>query len=130
MVLSSDILPIGPMVGLYAATTRKGMSGEVYGPDEAISMEEALVGYTRNGAFVTREEDIKGTLAPGMLADVVVLSDDPRGLRAGGHPRDRGGDDDRRRPGPLGKEPLTVPVAAPSGDRCYLPGACAASSPS
>ena len=41
-------------------------------------MEEALIGYTRNGAFVTREEDMKGTLAPGMLADVVVLSDDPR----------------------------------------------------
>ena len=80
MVLSSDILPIGPMVGLYAATTRKGMSGEVYGPGEAISMEEALVGYTRNGAFVTREEGIKGTLAPGMLADVVVLSDDPRAV--------------------------------------------------
>lgn len=81
VVLSSDILPIGPMVGLYAATTRKGMSGEVYGgPEEAISIEEALVGYTRNGAFVTREEGIKGTLAPGMLADIVVLSDDPRAV--------------------------------------------------
>ena len=81
VALSSDILPIGPMVGLYAATTRKGMSGEVYGgPEEAISMEEALVGYTRNGAFVTREEGIKGTLAPGMLADVVVLSEDPRAV--------------------------------------------------
>ncbi len=79
VALSSDILPIGPMVGLYAATTRKGMSGEIYGgPQEAISIEEALIGYTRNGAFVTREEGIKGTLAPGMLADVVVLSADPR----------------------------------------------------
>lgn len=78
VALSSDILPIGPLVGLYAATTRKGMSGEVYGAEEAISMDEALVGYTRNGAFVTREEGIKGTLAPGMLADVVVLSGDPR----------------------------------------------------
>ena len=80
MALSSDILPIGPLVGLYAATTRKGMSGEVYGPDEAISMEAALIGYTRNGAFVTREENVKGTLAPGMLADVVVLSADPRAV--------------------------------------------------
>ena len=80
VALSSDILPIGPMVGLYAATTRKGMSGEVYGPEEAIPMEEALVGYTRNGAFVTREEGMKGTLAPGMLADVVVLSADPRAV--------------------------------------------------
>ena len=80
VALSSDILPIGPLVGLYAATTRKGMSGEVYGAEEAIAMDEALVGYTRNGAFVTREEAIKGTLAPGMLADVVVLSDDPRAV--------------------------------------------------
>ena len=80
VALSSDILPIGPLVGLYAATTRKGMSGEVYGPEEAISMEEALIAYTRNGAFITREEEIKGTLAPGMLADVVVLSEDPRAV--------------------------------------------------
>ena len=44
MALSSDILPIDPLVGLYAAVTRKGMSGEVYGLDEAITMEE-VTGY-------------------------------------------------------------------------------------
>ena len=74
--LSSDILPIGPIVGLYAATTRKGMSGTVYGPQERISMREAIQGYTQNGAYFTFEEKYKGTLAPGMLADLVVLSDD------------------------------------------------------
>jgi hypothetical protein len=76
VALSSDILPIGPMVGLYAAVTRKGQSGTVYGPDEALSIEEAIVGYTRNGAYITFEEDIKGTIEPGKLADMVVLSDD------------------------------------------------------
>lgn len=74
--LSSDILPIGPMVGLYAATTRKGMSGAVYGPQEKITMREAIQAYTQNGAYFTWEEKVKGTLAPGMLADLVVLSDD------------------------------------------------------
>ncbi len=76
MALSSDILPIDPLVGLYAAVTRKGMSGEVYAPEEAISIEEAIRGYTANAAWLTFEEDVKGTLEPGMLADMVVLSED------------------------------------------------------
>ncbi len=74
--LSSDILPIGPLVGLYGAVTRKGMSGAVYGPAEAISMQEAIGAYTRNGAYFTREENIKGTIEPGKLADLIVLSND------------------------------------------------------
>jgi len=76
VAISSDILPIGPMVGIYAAVTRKGQSGAVYAPEEALTIEEAIVGYTRNGAYITFEEDIKGTLEPGKLADMVVLSED------------------------------------------------------
>lgn len=76
MALGSDILPIGPMVGLYAAVTRKGMSGAVYGEDEGLTIEEAITGYTRNGAYLTWEEAIKGTLEPGKLADMVVLGED------------------------------------------------------
>ncbi|MEO8449925.1 MAG: amidohydrolase [Gemmatimonadota bacterium] len=76
VALSSDILPIGPMVGLYAAVTRKGMSGRVFGADERITMAEAIRAYTRNGAFITREEKLKGTLEPGRLADIAVLSND------------------------------------------------------
>jgi len=76
VAISSDVLPIGPMVGLYAAVTRKGQSGAVYAPEEALTIEEAIIGYTRNGAFLTFEEDLKGTLEPGKLADMVVLSDD------------------------------------------------------
>ncbi len=80
MAFGSDILPIGPMVGLYAAVTRKGVSGAVYGPQERIPMRDAIVAYTRNGAFLTREERLKGTIEPGRLADLIVLSEDP--LRA------------------------------------------------
>ncbi len=76
VALSSDILPIGPMVGIYAAVTRKGASGAVFAPEERLTMEEAIRGYTRNGAHITFEEGVKGTLEPGMLADMIVLSDD------------------------------------------------------
>ena len=76
MAFGSDNLPIGPLVGLYAATTRKGESGKVYGPEEAVSMRDALKMYTRNGAFLTREENLKGALEAGKLADMVVLPED------------------------------------------------------
>jgi predicted amidohydrolase YtcJ len=75
VALSSDILPIGPMVGLYAAVTRKGMSGEVYGADDRITIEQALRAYTYGGAYQHRDEGLKGTLEAGKLADMVVLSD-------------------------------------------------------
>jgi predicted amidohydrolase YtcJ len=64
------------MVGLYAAVTRKGMSGTVYGPDEAISIGQALRAYTQIGAFINFDDDIKGTLEPGKYADMIVLSED------------------------------------------------------
>ena len=76
VAISSDILPIGPMVGLYAAVTRKGMSGEIYGPDEAITIEEAIRGYTLTGAYLNFEEDLKGSLESGKFADMIVLSED------------------------------------------------------
>ena len=76
VAISSDILPIGPLVGIYAAVTRKGMTGTVYGLDEAITMEEAIRGYTALGAYLNFEEGIKGTLEAGKLADMVLLSED------------------------------------------------------
>jgi hypothetical protein len=78
MAFGSDNLPIGPLVGLYAAVTRKGMStGTVFGPEEAVSMKDAIRMYTRNGAYLTWEEKTKGTLEPGRLADMIVLPEDP-----------------------------------------------------
>ena len=76
VAISSDILPIGPLVGIYAAVTRKGMSGRVFGADEAITIEEAIRGYTINGAYINFDEDIKGSIEPGKLADMIVLSAD------------------------------------------------------
>jgi predicted amidohydrolase YtcJ len=76
VAISSDILPIGPLVGIYAAVTRKGMTGTVYGLDEAITMEEAIRAYTALGAYLNFEEEIKGSLEAGKLADMVLLSED------------------------------------------------------
>jgi predicted amidohydrolase YtcJ len=77
IALGSDNLPIGPMVGLHTAVTRKGKSGAVYGPEESVSVPEAIRMYTANGAWLTFEEKIKGTLEPGKLADMIVLDTDP-----------------------------------------------------
>ncbi|NBC22305.1 MAG: amidohydrolase family protein [Gammaproteobacteria bacterium] len=80
LAISSDILPIGPAVGLYAAVTRRGMSGRVFGPEERIGIAEALRAYTVDGAWLTREEDLKGSLEAGKLADFIVLAADPLAL--------------------------------------------------
>jgi hypothetical protein len=76
MAFGSDNLPIGPLVGLYAAVTRKGESGRVFGAEEAVSMKDAITMYTRKGAFITREEKFKGSLEPGMAADMIVFPQD------------------------------------------------------
>ena len=77
VALSSDILPLGPLVGIRAAVTRKGMSGKVYAEDEKLLIQEALTGYTRLGAWLTFEEQLKGSLEPGKFADFIVLGEDP-----------------------------------------------------
>ncbi len=77
VALSSDILPIGPMVGLYAAVTRKGRSGRVFGEGERLTIEEAIRAYTIGGAYLTFEENDKGSIEAGKLADLIVLSEDP-----------------------------------------------------
>jgi predicted amidohydrolase YtcJ len=74
--LGNDNLPIGPLYSLYAAVTRMGKTGRVYGADEAVTIQEAIRGYTRGSAYVTFDENVKGSLEPGMLADLVVLSED------------------------------------------------------
>lgn len=71
--------PIDPMRGLYAAVTREFEDGGPEGgwkPEERIDIEAAIDAYTRGAAFGEFEESRKGTLAPGMLADIVILSRD------------------------------------------------------
>ncbi len=65
-----------PFLGMYSAVTRKTVRGRVMGEAERISRLEMLRLFTRNGAYLTFEEDRKGEIAPGMLADLAVLSDD------------------------------------------------------
>ena len=76
LAFGSAAQPIDPLLGLYAATTRRGRSDVVYEPNERLTMAEAITAYTRHGAYLTFEEHSKGTLVPGMLADLVVLSED------------------------------------------------------
>ena len=52
------------------------MSGKVSGPDEAITIEEAVRGYTITSAFINFDENIKGSLEPGKYADMIVLPAD------------------------------------------------------
>lgn len=69
---------LNPMLGLYAAVTRKTLSGQPEGgwfPQEKITIEEAIQAYTLNTAYAAFEEDIKGSISVGKLADFVVLSD-------------------------------------------------------
>jgi hypothetical protein len=64
-----------PMLGIYAAMTRKTRTGQVVGPEEAVSLQEALRMYTVHGALASGEADRKGSLAAGKLADLAVHSD-------------------------------------------------------
>jgi predicted amidohydrolase YtcJ len=63
-----------PWLGFYALLTRIDQTtGEVYGPEETIGIADALRSYTVNGAYLTYEEDFKGSLEVGKVADLVVL---------------------------------------------------------
>ena len=68
--------PIAPMSCFFAAVTRRLADGTAFFPDQRMTREEALRSYTINGAFAGFEEGLKGSLAPGKLADVTVLSRD------------------------------------------------------
>jgi len=65
-----------PFYNLYSAVTRKGALGHQAGEREKVSIFEALKMMTTNGAYLSFEEDIKGKLVPGMLADIAVLDRD------------------------------------------------------
>ena len=63
-----------PWIGFYALLTRKDQkSGLVFGEDETVTIAEALRSYTLNGAYLTHDDDERGSLEPGKKADLVVL---------------------------------------------------------
>ena len=73
----APVAPINPIIGLYSAVTRRTENGATLGQSEAVSPFEALKIYTKNGAYAAMEEEIKGSIQPGKLADLVLLDDNP-----------------------------------------------------
>ena len=73
------VAPATPLEGIYAAVTRRTIDGKNpngWVPEQKISVEEALVAYTRSAAYAEFAEADKGVLAPGKLADFVVIDRD------------------------------------------------------
>lgn len=73
------VAPLNPLLGIYAAVTRRTLDDknpDGWIPDQKISVEEAIKCYTINSAYAAFEENVKGSIEVGKLADLVVLSDD------------------------------------------------------
>jgi predicted amidohydrolase YtcJ len=67
---------IDPIASFHASVSRRMKDGNTFFPDQRMTREEALESYTIQNAYAAFEEDIKGSLTPGKLADIVVLSRD------------------------------------------------------
>jgi len=67
---------IDPLANFYSSVTRRTSSGKVFYGDQVMTRMEALASATTHAAYAAFEEDTKGRLIPGMLADIVVLSQD------------------------------------------------------
>ena len=70
------INPYHPFFGMWMVITRETADGAVFNPEQKISREQALRMYTWNGAYLSFEEDIKGSIEPGKLADLTIISND------------------------------------------------------
>ncbi|MBS1950200.1 MAG: Exoenzymes regulatory protein AepA in lipid-linked oligosaccharide synthesis cluster [Cytophagales bacterium] len=71
------VAPATPLEGIYAAVTRSTLDGKNpngWFPEQKISVEQALIAYTINGAYASFEEKIKGSLEKGKLADLAILN--------------------------------------------------------
>ena len=65
------------LMGLQSMVTRKGYKGRVWGPNQKVTIDQALTIATINGAYASSEEHLKGSITAGKLADFVVLENDP-----------------------------------------------------
>jgi len=76
---SSDrpVVAGAPLLGIDGMVNRRTSSGAPFNPSEAVTAEQALRAWTWGSAYASRQEHVKGSIAPGMLADLVVLSEDP-----------------------------------------------------
>lgn len=74
-----DVAPMSPIMGIYAAVTRRTLDGKHpngWVPEQKITVAEAVRVYTMGSAYASFEDTIKGSIEPGKLADLVVLTDD------------------------------------------------------
>ena len=74
-----DVAPMSPIMGIYAAATRRTLDGkhpDGWIPEQKITVAEAVHAYTMGSAYASFEEKIKGSIEPGKLADLAVLSQD------------------------------------------------------
>lgn len=88
LVCGSDwtVAPLDPLTGIHAAVTRSTLDGKHprgWVPEEKISLEEAIEGYTLNAAYSEFAEDRKGSITPGKLADLVVIDRNLFDIEAG-----------------------------------------------
>jgi hypothetical protein len=72
----TPVEPVDPIACFYSSVTRKWKGGEALFPGQRMTRHEALRSYTRSAAYAAFEEDLKGSLSPGKLADIAVLSRD------------------------------------------------------
>jgi predicted amidohydrolase YtcJ len=74
-----DVAPMSALMGIYGATTRRTLDGkhpDGWVPEQKITVQEAVRAYTMGSAYASFEDKLKGSIEPGKLADLVVLSDD------------------------------------------------------
>ncbi len=74
-----NVAPLNPMLGLYAAVTRATLDGKNpngWFPEQKLTVAEAVEAYTMGSAYAEFQENDKGSITPGKLADMVLLSDD------------------------------------------------------
>ncbi|MFW6162092.1 MAG: amidohydrolase [Planctomycetota bacterium] len=74
----APVEPVDPLTSLHAAVTRRLADGSAFFPEQCMTRAEALRCYTLDAACAAFEEDLKGSLVPGKLADLVVLDRDLR----------------------------------------------------
>ncbi|HEU4929056.1 MAG TPA: amidohydrolase family protein, partial [Candidatus Krumholzibacteria bacterium] len=69
--------PFEPLMAIQSMVTRKDFSGNVWGPQQRITVDQALMVGTINGAYASHEEGVKGSITAGKYADFTMLEKDP-----------------------------------------------------
>jgi predicted amidohydrolase YtcJ len=72
--------PFEPLMAIQSMVTRKDYDGRVWGPNQRVSVDDAIRICTLNGAHASFEEGVKGSIAANKLADFVILADDPHSV--------------------------------------------------